>query len=96
MDMIKNFHDVKEKIRAKWNKLTEADIKESKGNVGDIQSRLKKAYGYDDKKAQREFDDFKEKNKIEIEISDTLFHPENPIVTLGSPIMPRNSKDIIQ
>ena len=91
---IKNLHDVKEKIRAKWNKLTDDDINESRGNVDDLQGRLKKAYGYDDVKARREFDDFTASNNLEFEDSDTLLHPEDPIVSPAAPITPRTNKNL--
>lgn len=93
--IIKNLHDVKEKIRAKWHKLTDDDISESKGHVGDLQGRLKKAYGYDDSQARREFDDFTTSHNIEFEKnSDKLLNPEDPIPSPAVPIIPRDSKII--
>ena len=90
--IIKNLHDVKDKIRAKWDKLTDQDITESRGNVDDLQGRLKKAYGYDDVKARSEFDEFTTGNKLEFEDSDSLLNPQDPTVSPAAPIVPRDGK----
>lgn len=92
MQFIKNLNEVKEKIRAQWSKLTDSDIDETQGNVRDLQSRLKEAYGYDEKRARREFDDFTAQNGLEIENNEQLFHPEDPTISPASPIVPRDSK----
>jgi uncharacterized protein YjbJ (UPF0337 family) len=92
MQIIKNLHDVKEKIRAQWNKLTDDDINESKGNVDDLQGRLKKAYGYDEKQARREFDDFTASNGLEFEDDNQLLDVNDPTVSPAAPIMPRDGK----
>ena len=90
--IIKNLHDVKEKIRAKWDKLTDQDITESRGNVDDLQGRLKKAYGYDDTKTKSEFDEFTTSNDLQFEDSDSLLNPEDPTVSPAAPIVPRTGK----
>ena len=92
MQIIKNLHDVKEKIRAQWNKLTDDDIEETHGSVNELQGRLKKAYGYDDKQARREFDDFTAINGLQIEEENQLFDVDDPIVSPAAPIMPRDGK----
>ena len=97
--IIKNLQDVKEKIRAQWNKLTDDEIEESRGNVDDLQGRLKKAYGYDDKQARREFEDFTATNSLEFmddNQDDQLLHPEDPTVSPAAPIIPRDGSKIIQ
>jgi uncharacterized protein YjbJ (UPF0337 family) len=90
---IKNLHEVKDKIRAKWDKLTDHDIHESQGNVDDLQGRLKKAYGYDDTKVKSEFDEFSSNNNLEFEDDNALLHPEDPIVSPAAPIIPRDHKN---
>lgn len=93
--IIKNLHQVKDKIRAKWDKLTDHDISESRGSVDDLQGRLKKAYGYDDLRARKEFNDFSSSNHLEFEEGDTLLHPEDPIVSSpAAPITPRTNKNL--
>ena len=94
---IKNLQDVKEKIRAKWNKLSDQDIDESHGDVSNLRERVKAAYGYDETKANKEFEDFIYDNKLEFtdtDNGDTLLHPEDPIVSPAAPIIPRDSKII--
>ncbi len=94
---IKNLHEVKELILKTWSRITEKDLTESKGDVKHIKARLQEAYGFSDAQAQKEFDDFIAKHNLKIgrqDNSDTLFHPENPIVSPSTPIVPKNSKII--
>lgn len=90
--IIKNLHSIKEKMRAQWNKLTDDDIEKSKGDVDDLQGRLKKAYGYNDEQARREFDDFTSTNGVEFEETPAEEEPLSP----ATPIVPRDNSKIIQ
>ena len=47
------------KIKQKWAKLTDDDLKAVEGNAEELQGRLQKTYGYSKERAQKEFEDFK-------------------------------------
>jgi uncharacterized protein YjbJ (UPF0337 family) len=96
---IKNLNDVKAKIRARWSRLTERDIDETHGETEHLRARIKEAYGCNEAQVNREFNDFASRNHLKFEErnehnSDTFFHPENPIVSPATPIIPRDSKII--
>ena len=52
--------DFESRVRAKWSKLSEADLKAIRGNWLDLPIRLQKVYGYRWEQAEAEFNAFKE------------------------------------
>jgi uncharacterized protein YjbJ (UPF0337 family) len=104
--LIRNLQDVKVKLKNRWDKLTDEDIDKSQGNVTEIQSNLKRLYGYDEEHARREFDDFSRSEELKFDDfnpdsntlgadvdsqkSPTVIDPASPL----APIMPRDQKDL--
>lgn len=104
--LIRNLQDVKSKLKTKWNKLSDEDIDQTKGDVGKIQSHLKRLYGYDEEHARREFDDFCRAEELkfdefapdsknlgadpEKQQSESVTDPVSP----GEPIRPRDQKNL--
>jgi uncharacterized protein YjbJ (UPF0337 family) len=54
-----NWTELKGKIKAKWGKLTDDDLKEAQGNMEIIAGKLQKSYGYAKEKAEEELKEFR-------------------------------------
>lgn len=60
LDTLKgSWREMTGKIKQKWAKLTDDDLKGVEGNVDEIKGRLRKVYGYSKEKAHQEFEDFR-------------------------------------
>ncbi len=58
-DQIKgDWHQLSRKLKEKWNKLTDADLKAVAGNRDQLEVLLQEQYGYDQQRAGAELDTF--------------------------------------
>lgn len=67
-DIIKgNWNILKGKIHQQWGKLTDDDIAKMEGNQQELNGILQKKYGYAKDKAEKEINEFLDKNDIKYE-----------------------------
>src|SRR5262249_55027081 len=52
-----NWEEMKGKIKQKWSKFTDQDLKAVEGNFEELKGKLQRVYGYTKEKAQEEFKD---------------------------------------
>ncbi len=58
-DSIKGkWHQVKGKIKAKWGKLTDDDLKQIEGNREEIIGKIQEKYGKSKEEAKKEYNDW--------------------------------------
>jgi uncharacterized protein YjbJ (UPF0337 family) len=58
-DILKGkWEQLKGKVRSKWGKLTDDDVKRVGGKKDELIGRLRERYGYSKEEAEREVDDF--------------------------------------
>lgn len=50
------WHEIKGKVKSKWGKLTDNELKEIEGNNEALYGYLQKHYGYSKEEAKREID----------------------------------------
>jgi uncharacterized protein YjbJ (UPF0337 family) len=55
-----NWDEIKGKLKQKWGKLTNDDIKVIEGSYGELQGKLQKAYGYKKAEVEHEIESFLE------------------------------------
>ncbi|MBF0298040.1 MAG: CsbD family protein [Oligoflexia bacterium] len=60
-----NWKIVKGKLKQQWAKFTDDDIEKMKGTYDEIRGRLQKLYGHDKERAEKELDEFIQKNKLQ-------------------------------
>lgn len=53
------WNEVKAKIKSKWAKLTDQDLKAVEGNFEELKGKLRQAYGYSKEKVEEEFEELK-------------------------------------
>jgi len=64
-DIIKGkWHEVKGKLKQKWNKLTDDDIGQLDGSSEELLGLLQKRYGYEKDLARKHLNDFIKENKL--------------------------------
>jgi len=67
-DIIKgNWNILKGKIHQQWGKLTDDEIAKMEGNQQELNGILQKKYGYAKDKAEKEINEFLDKNDIKYE-----------------------------
>ncbi|HTL11316.1 MAG TPA: CsbD family protein [Bdellovibrionota bacterium] len=57
-----NWSNFKNKIKARFGKLTDQQIDSLSGNIDQLEGKIQRAYGYTREQAKKEFDDFKSQN----------------------------------
>jgi len=62
-----NWEELKGKIKQKWAKFTDQDLKSIEGNAEELKGKLQKTYGYTKDKAQSEFDDFFQNSRANVD-----------------------------
>jgi len=55
------WNQLKGKIKSQWSELTDDDLKQSEGDREIIVGKIQEKYGKDKEKAQKEFDDWIDK-----------------------------------
>lgn len=54
-----NWKDLKGKIKSRWAKFTDDDLKSFEGNLDSITGKIQKVYGHAKDDAEKEYNDFK-------------------------------------
>jgi uncharacterized protein YjbJ (UPF0337 family) len=57
---MKNWSDIKEKIKEKWSKFTNEEIESFKENLDKIATKIQQVYGFAKERAEEEYKEFKE------------------------------------
>lgn len=63
-DIIKGkWKEIKGKVKQQWGELTDDEISQMNGNYEELEGALQKRYGYAKDRAEREIENFVDKNK---------------------------------
>ena len=57
-----NWNELKGKIKSKWAKLTDDDLKGAEGNFDQLHGKIQKLYGHSKEKATQEIEEFKKQH----------------------------------